>query len=627
MAWGSARLALTATTILGNSANDGGGIALLQDSTLEISASTVSMNKAWARGGGLYVGPGSARVNEEVESSNAAASVTILGDNVFTSNMASLGDGGAVYAHRMITFAPGGLTTVLQTLTLVQGNAAPRGRGGGLTVRQNKMQIEPGHIIDIAGNSAQSGGGVALLDGASVSLGFETCTADCEPAKIGDGTCNPECFNRACVWDGGDCRSRLQSAGADATRACPRAECGAYSQTSTRASAYGCESGCFTASCDWSRSTCQDPRDAIRQCPLLDGMVFSSIRAQQQQSGAPVFMRDGNSGNFGRCNRDGCQKPVAAPGASALAVTPGRVGAAALRLSGRNGGWLSVGLETQSIRSLESSKKAAASGVTVEAWIRPEVGGDTWPATNEWKPQVTCSGDCPCTPSSGTTFGTFSDGPGDYANNQNCKWLVASPGLISLSFTLFDTYPSDTVSIKWCTSAPCNTVEKEVTLLGRSTCLPYEPCKCTQSEAPVSPSAIYTSSTGFLQVVFTSNGDGCSGSGFVALWNTTRAGQGSVGFVLAGATLAVGVLKHGNALSVLVLFFFCASRNPSYVLLFYDPVFFLRVIHLVCSTVLVWHTAAWKQPDLLMNRVFRFPLYFSSPSSDHQINFFCDGML
>ena len=130
MAWGSARLALTATTILGNSANDGGGIALLQDSTLEMSASTVSMNKAWARGGGLYVGPDSARDNE-VKSSNAAASVTLLGDNVFTSNIANLGDGGAVYADRMITFAPGGLTTVLQTLTLVQGNAAPRGRGGG----------------------------------------------------------------------------------------------------------------------------------------------------------------------------------------------------------------------------------------------------------------------------------------------------------------------------------------------------------------------------------------------------------------------------------------------------------------------------------------------------------------
>ena len=129
MAWGSSRLVLTATTILGNSANDGGGIALLQDSTLEMSASTVSMNKAWAHGGGLYVGPSSARV--EVESSKSAASVTLLGDNVFTSNIANLGDGGAVYADRMITFAPGGLTTVLQTLTLVQGNAAPRGRGGG----------------------------------------------------------------------------------------------------------------------------------------------------------------------------------------------------------------------------------------------------------------------------------------------------------------------------------------------------------------------------------------------------------------------------------------------------------------------------------------------------------------
>jgi predicted outer membrane repeat protein len=72
------------------------------------------------------------------------------------------------------------------------------------------------------------------------------------------------------------------------------------------------------------------------------------------------------------------------------------------------------------------------------------------------------------------------------------------------------------------------------------------------SDPPVSASTVYTSSTGFLQVVFSSNGDGCNAPGFVALWNVTSAGQeGAVGFVVVGPTLAVGVLKHRDKLSVL----------------------------------------------------------------------------
>jgi hypothetical protein len=288
LAWGSALVTLNLSTVSGNVAEcgDGGGLALLEDSTLQLSSSVVDSNKARTRGGGVFVGP---RASASGTAAGDTAAVTLTGVNVLTTNTASSGDGGAFFTHRMVSFAAGEASAVLQTL--VQGNTAPNGRGGGLAVRDAKLQLEPGHSVDVTGNHARLGGGVALLGGASLALFRETCPAECEAASIGDGTCNPECFNRACVWDGGDCRSRLESAGTDAARACPRATCGAYAQTAVRASAHGCESSCLTASCDWSRVACREPRDAIRQCPLLDGIAFSAITARQQQSGgAPVFL-------------------------------------------------------------------------------------------------------------------------------------------------------------------------------------------------------------------------------------------------------------------------------------------------------------------------------------------------
>ncbi len=288
LAWGSALVTLNLSTVSGNVAEggDGGGLALLEDSTLQLSSSVVDSNQARTCGGGLFVGP---RASASGTAAGDAAAVTLTGVNVLTTNTASSGDGGAFFTHRLVIFAAGEASTFLQTL--VQGNTAPNGRGGGLAVRDAKLQLEPGHSVDVTGNHARLGGGVALLGGATIALGREKCPAACEAASVGDGTCNPECFNRACVWDGGDCRSRLESAGTDATRACPRATCGAYAQTTVRASAHACESSCLTASCDWSRVACREPRDAIRQCPLLDGIAFLAITARQQQSdGAPVFM-------------------------------------------------------------------------------------------------------------------------------------------------------------------------------------------------------------------------------------------------------------------------------------------------------------------------------------------------
>jgi hypothetical protein len=114
---------------------------------------------------------------------------------------------------------------------------------------------------------------------------------------------------------------------------------------------------------------------------------------------------------------------------------------------------------------------------------------------------VTCSGGCLCQPSTGTSSGTISDGPGDYANNANCVWLIASSDSISLSFSSFNTESDyDYVTINRCTSSS-SCVERVARL----------------SSSSVSQSAIYTSSTGYMQVVFTSD-NSVVRSGFVASW-------------------------------------------------------------------------------------------------------------
>jgi hypothetical protein len=110
-----------------------------------------------------------------------------------------------------------------------------------------------------------------------------------------------------------------------------------------------------------------------------------------------------------------------------------------------------------------------------------------------------------CQQSSDTTSsGIISEGLADYTNNANCSWLIASTGLISLSFSSFNTESRyDTFTVNRCTSSSCGTIKQVAKLSGSS----------------VSPSTIYTSSTVYMQVVFTSDGS-VTASGFVASWST-----------------------------------------------------------------------------------------------------------
>ena len=117
-------------------------------------------------------------------------------------------------------------------------------------------------------------------------------------------------------------------------------------------------------------------------------------------------------------------------------------------------------------------------------------------------PTLTCSG-CGCTSSSGQSSGTITDGSGDdnYDSNENCNWLFRSAETIRLSFTSFDTeFNYDFVTINECTSSSC--------------CTKTQLAKLSGSDVP---SDDYTSSTGYLQVVFTSDSS-VEKSGFEATW-------------------------------------------------------------------------------------------------------------
>jgi hypothetical protein len=127
---------------------------------------------------------------------------------------------------------------------------------------------------------------------------------------------------------------------------------------------------------------------------------------------------------------------------------------------------------------------------------------------------VTCSGSCGCNSSSGQSSGTLTDGSGNYSNNEDCTWLISSPNEIHLSFTSFNTEPGhDNVTIRRCTESSCSGCTEE-------SCSGSATEQIARLSGSVSSSDVYTSSTGYLQVLFTSN-PSTMGSGFVATWSTT----------------------------------------------------------------------------------------------------------
>lgn len=119
---------------------------------------------------------------------------------------------------------------------------------------------------------------------------------------------------------------------------------------------------------------------------------------------------------------------------------------------------------------------------------------------------LTCGGTCApgCTPTSGALSGTISDGAASYSNFESCWWLIAaSPGVeIRISFLEFKTERGyDFVTISRCSDAACALRTQILKHSGR-----------------MSASSVYTSTTGFLKVSFTSD-HSITDDGVLANWS------------------------------------------------------------------------------------------------------------
>ena len=122
-------------------------------------------------------------------------------------------------------------------------------------------------------------------------------------------------------------------------------------------------------------------------------------------------------------------------------------------------------------------------------------------------PGSSCSGACPCDVSEGASGGTLTDGSGEYGNDVQCTWTIAAPvGDIAIQFTSFNTESGyDTVTIYACALSDCSDAVKLEELSG----------------AGVSLNLRYTTSLGYMQVVFDTDGS-VTREGFEATWSVSH---------------------------------------------------------------------------------------------------------
>jgi len=124
---------------------------------------------------------------------------------------------------------------------------------------------------------------------------------------------------------------------------------------------------------------------------------------------------------------------------------------------------------------------------------------------------VACSGSCSCPSPVAAQSGSITDGSGSYSNGEDCSWVIRSVGSsISISFSQFETESSsDRLVIYSCSSSDGATSCKSSTELA------------SLSGSSISSSRIWTSTTGYMRVRFTSDSSR-TGAGFVGNWNITR---------------------------------------------------------------------------------------------------------
>ncbi len=80
------------------------------------------------------------------------------------------------------------------------------------------------------------------------------------------------------IRDGGDCWTLFSGAGNDAVKPCDRIACSVIDQDYNLRGQ--CQAGCFSASCDWSKSMCAVERAHVASCQLYDSVAWSSFQSK-----------------------------------------------------------------------------------------------------------------------------------------------------------------------------------------------------------------------------------------------------------------------------------------------------------------------------------------------------------
>ena len=152
------------------------------------------------------------------------------------------------------------------------------------------------------------------------------------------------------------------------------------------------------------------------------------------------------------------------------------------------------------------------------------------PVSQSFGANILCDGPCDCTPRAMVTDGIFDDGIGEYENSITCKWMISTmatiPGglrdtqfgeaEISLWFTKFDTEPGyDFVYVNECTSEECPDPVLIQRLDGST--------PSHSGPKAVGEGTIYSTPTGFLQLVFQTDMLKKNFQGFRAEWNVKKA--------------------------------------------------------------------------------------------------------
>jgi hypothetical protein len=155
----------------------------------------------------------------------------------------------------------------------------------------------------------------------------------------------------------------------------------------------------------------------------------------------------------------------------------------------------------------------------------------------QWHPNYPCSGcwsECELLTAANGTLSDRSELSG-YSNNADCQWIIAplNAAQITLLFTEFSLQPdNDVVRVYQCSDVYCSQEQQLAELSGK-----------------YSTTQVVTSTTGFIKVVFTSDGT-INDDGFVATWISVR---------MLTAVIVVYYLDTINSSSHIIIMFSCVS--------------------------------------------------------------------